>query len=1818
MITYIKRRRTTVAYKILSAFIAFAFLFSCVIPPGMSYAQFAPVSMLNLPMPGTMLPVSQGYTPAMVVGVTIHPENPLAFDFIVDKGDSGLIGDQLSDESKKLIKYFLATLTVPEDQLWVNLSPYEAGRVISDQFGQTEMGRDLLAQDYLLKQLTASLMYPEDELGKKFWDRVYKKSYDLYGTTEIPMNTFNKIWIIPENATVYEHEGSAYVIESHLKVMLEEDYRAMELHQSSTAQSQAPARDEADDKVLSGIQSEVVREVLIPEIEKEVNEGKTFANLRQIYNSMILAAWYKKSMKNSLLGQVYVDQNKIKGIDLQDKGAKDKIYNQYLEAFKKGVYNYIKEDYDQNLKQVIPRKYFSGGTPGVKGDDVTVVFESEIYDMSKKQLINFLRARGEDGLTDTEFDILEYKLMTSFSRSDRWDIIDQVGGLVSDISDRKVKLAVNFVENAAEGSEGIVIKQPSVQKDSTLAGGSGVPGTGVGTTGVSDVASGQGRETSISLPQESDFPNMSSPVESLISQDTLNNPLTRKISRNFINSYRRVTKWLIPFTLKLRDTGVIDLKTEDGEDLSAEEIYREVDEDIYTPIIETIEGLTPLIADHTSEVMQDPHNKIYPYVQLRVSADQKEVTVPDIGRPLKVGFFAMKGDPWQVGHIFVILKAILHGKLDKVIIGVDNSDPLRKKGLSSLAIREPISIKVLRNLLGDFIQYTNIPKEPNLFDADGEKMIFRLSQLNRNIPINWFYMAGSDHANWLNKDGDADTVFKLYSRIKKNLFGFKQDGKHTINIIFSERIGVEVSEEKLGSLVEQAKKNGVTMGISKIFQPMDTSSTRVRKLHHFWTIPWMMYEFAERFEMWGFEADEIRAKEYENKKNELIEYLVTGLTVDQSVPINIVKRQEMQDKISRGVHKINGAALNELDMFIMKIVVQSDDIPSDYTYLSDYVEEGSSHAERNANNVEWLHEVRQLIFERGEAISEEERRLMPVFGGQEASKVLQGMLDANEISLRDVIKFSSPVASIPNQKLIPLAEQQGLQQHEEDVFNKLVNVSIAVDGLAAFEARSDQEKLKYTKVVLEQTRAWMKWKKANKKTRIFAFGDFLFDVFHIFDKNGEFLHEGGEKPGGAPFNLIAFIQSYLGEEAGALFVAGAGLDQPGADLIKVAEDLGLFRHGFFTFPEKPTSKADVNMRVEQDDKGEEVVLGHDFEITQGAMASISEAIIDLFEEDIAGSEFIVLQSLQMLGTEPIGRASQRVMEIAEENNIPIFYDFNKRQPAYVQAYDGNEAVADEELRKNNVKVTRMSTENVIKMNVEELLYALGHGEKESQRLEKKMGPSQVKELMQKFAQENSEGGWKFLFVTEVKGIHFLQRGRNNEIKSTGYDSTMPLLEEDGEKIKDTVGAGDSVSATIITELMRIMRSSQKIEDLNERQIKSILSYANRVARAVVQVDGAILPKATIAELKAGRLAELEGEAKSSPVTDVRPEIIATDKLNMILDGQLGNNVLQLLVGYVKWLNSQTDIPELKAFESRQTDFLQRGHNYLYIEDVQVIESHIVEAEKSITRIPPLITFTTDNAATQRTSFKLNAILNGEMGENVLELLVGYVGWLNNQTDIPELKAFESRQADFLQRGQKHIYIEEIQRVQAYIVKTEESIATSQVQMKIEAEAKSSPVSVLDAARQVIDEKGSVNADDLIARTGKEREKIITDLESSSDFVKILEGTYMDTGFAETVGVNQSSPVGGIDLNPALLDLQIKRDGNGVPLPINLQPIESMNIEGFFPVIIHITPMSVSPLLMGLLSEAQDVSRLGYIGSMSPMDRTALFTVREFEAAAQIV
>jgi len=93
-----------------------SFLLTGIIGPMPLYAQD-----YYLPAPGVMVRLSPPLNPPILKGIKVNPENPFRFDFILDKGDNELSNNQLKDESSKLIKYFLASLTIPEKDLWVNL-----------------------------------------------------------------------------------------------------------------------------------------------------------------------------------------------------------------------------------------------------------------------------------------------------------------------------------------------------------------------------------------------------------------------------------------------------------------------------------------------------------------------------------------------------------------------------------------------------------------------------------------------------------------------------------------------------------------------------------------------------------------------------------------------------------------------------------------------------------------------------------------------------------------------------------------------------------------------------------------------------------------------------------------------------------------------------------------------------------------------------------------------------------------------------------------------------------------------------------------------------------------------------------------------------------------------------------------------------------------------------------------------------------------------------------------------------------------------------------------------------------------------------------------------------------------------------------------------------------------------------------------------------------------------------------------------------------------------------------------------------------------
>lgn len=364
--------------------LAVVFLINTLLIAAPCRAEAGSVSSLpiSLPEPGQAVSLSQRMAAPVIDGLKIYPQNPFRFDFLISKGDQTA---DVRAQSERMIRYFLAGLTIPEQELWVNLSPLEANRIIPASFGMTELGRDFLAEDYILKQVSASLLHPDSVSGRNFWQKVYARASQTNqpDLSAASVDVLNKVWIMPDKALVFEEArtSSVYILEARLKVMLDED-RTEGAASPSASQTPAPVK-------------EYMRSVLIPVLEQEVNEGAQFARLRQAYQALVLAHWYKRKLKETVLSRVYADRNKVAGIEHGESGMAQRIYERYLKAFKQGVVNMIKEEPTEDGRDILPRRYFAGGVL-MATSPVTQIADATDKAMLKKKDDKFLVSTGLD------------------------------------------------------------------------------------------------------------------------------------------------------------------------------------------------------------------------------------------------------------------------------------------------------------------------------------------------------------------------------------------------------------------------------------------------------------------------------------------------------------------------------------------------------------------------------------------------------------------------------------------------------------------------------------------------------------------------------------------------------------------------------------------------------------------------------------------------------------------------------------------------------------------------------------------------------------------------------------------------------------------------------------------------------------------------------------------------------------------------------------------------------------------------------------------------------------------------------------------------------------------------------------------------------------------------------------------------------------------------------------------------------------------------------------------------------------------------------
>src|SRR3989339_736233 len=208
------------------------------------------------------------------------------FEMLLDKGDNKDIKeDELKDKSKALMEYFQIGLSLPNDKFWVNLRPDAEDQIIDPELEKTDVGKIMLEADLQLKKDTASFTSPQTPEGKEYWDKLYKKAGELFGTENITIPTITRPWIVPGEIIIREAPDNAYIYKATLKVMLEEDYLSNQKTEELKNQRTAYNFSDPRLKELNQYSTQLIKELIIPKLTYQVNTSKRYAPLRQVYYS---------------------------------------------------------------------------------------------------------------------------------------------------------------------------------------------------------------------------------------------------------------------------------------------------------------------------------------------------------------------------------------------------------------------------------------------------------------------------------------------------------------------------------------------------------------------------------------------------------------------------------------------------------------------------------------------------------------------------------------------------------------------------------------------------------------------------------------------------------------------------------------------------------------------------------------------------------------------------------------------------------------------------------------------------------------------------------------------------------------------------------------------------------------------------------------------------------------------------------------------------------------------------------------------------------------------------------------------------------------------------------------------------------------------------------------------------------------------------------------------------------------------------------------------------------------------------------------------
>ncbi|MDT0449421.1 hypothetical protein [Streptomyces hesseae] len=255
------------------------------------------------------------------------------------KGDSRpatgvTAADQTSDA-------FFVWLALNPSAFWVNLNPNEPHRIVDSKLARTDAGRIMLEADLQMKKTVGKLIHPDTETGRKFWD----------GVTGSCMS--QRVWILPEPATVRQDGDKLYIVDAPLAVRMEGQYLAQRGKGATASCAQ-------EDKASGERNEQLFRSLILPKLKHAVNTAPEYAEIRRVYLARVAAEWYRElsRTKHTTYGDL-IGKGDIESWRTTTDWKPTDTFDKFVESYTKGEFNVTHKTTEGNT--IYARTYVYGG-----------------------------------------------------------------------------------------------------------------------------------------------------------------------------------------------------------------------------------------------------------------------------------------------------------------------------------------------------------------------------------------------------------------------------------------------------------------------------------------------------------------------------------------------------------------------------------------------------------------------------------------------------------------------------------------------------------------------------------------------------------------------------------------------------------------------------------------------------------------------------------------------------------------------------------------------------------------------------------------------------------------------------------------------------------------------------------------------------------------------------------------------------------------------------------------------------------------------------------------------------------------------------------------------------------------------------------------------------------------------------------------------------------------------------------------------------------------------------------------------------------------